>query len=78
MYAIRSYYGYLVLEAEKLLEQPFVYGALKRALKAHEIRIENPVNEYTGINSITLNPQPVKLNVKIVLIGGRDTRNNFV
>jgi lon-related putative ATP-dependent protease len=65
--------GYLVLEAEKLLEQPFVYGALKRALKAHEIRIENPVNEYTGLTTITLNPEPVPLDVKIVLIGGRDT-----
>ena len=65
--------GYLVLEAEKLLEQPFVYGALKRALKAHEIRIENPASEYTGMSNVTLNPQPVKLDVKIVLIGGRDT-----
>lgn len=65
--------GYLVIEAEKLLEQPFVYGALKRALKSHEIRIENPVSEYTGVNTITLNPEPVPLGVKIVLIGGRDT-----
>ncbi|GGC10415.1 ATP-dependent protease [Marinobacterium zhoushanense] len=65
--------GYLVLEAEKLLDQPFVYGALKRALKAEEIRIENPVNEYTGVTTITLNPEPVPLTVKIVLIGGRDT-----
>ncbi|NVK40786.1 MAG: AAA family ATPase [Oceanospirillaceae bacterium] len=64
--------GYLVLEAEKLLEQPYVYGALKRALKAHEIRIENPVSEYTGISTITLSPQPIPLNVKVVLIGGRD------
>ncbi|WP_151704868.1 Lon protease family protein [Nitrincola alkalilacustris] len=65
--------GYLVMEAEKLLEQPFVYNALKRALKAHEIRIENPVNEYTGISTISLNPQPVKLKVKVVLVGERDT-----
>ncbi|KAA0873788.1 Lon protease family protein [Nitrincola tapanii] len=65
--------GYLVLEAEKLLEQPFVYSALKRALKSHEIRIENPISEYTGVSTITLNPQPVKLKVKIVLIGSRET-----
>ena len=65
--------GYLVLEAEKLLEQPFVYGALKRALKSHEIRIENPVSEYTGISAITLSPQPAKLKVKVVLVGERDT-----
>ncbi|RAU18006.1 ATP-dependent protease [Nitrincola tibetensis] len=65
--------GYLLLEAEKLIEQPFVYSALKRALKSHEIRIENPINEYTGVSTITLNPQPIKLNVKVVLVGGRDT-----
>lgn len=64
--------GYLVMEAEKLLEQPFVYGALKRALKAHEIRIENPASDYTGISTITLNPQAVPLQVKVVLIGSRD------
>ena len=65
--------GYLVLEAEKLLEQPFVYSALKRALKAHEVRIENPVSEYTGISAITLSPQPASLKVKVVLVGERDT-----
>ena len=64
--------GYLVMEAEKLLEQPFVYGALKRALKSHEISIESPASEYTGISTITLLPQAVPLTVKIVLVGSRD------
>ncbi|MGB0465914.1 MAG: Lon protease family protein [Pontibacterium sp.] len=64
--------GYLVLEAEKLLEQPFVYAALKRALKSHEIRIESPASELTGISTITLNPQAIALKVKVVLIGSRD------
>lgn len=64
--------GYLVLEAEKLLEQPFVYAALKRALKSHEIRIESPASELTGISTITLNPQAIPLHVKVVLIGSRD------
>ncbi len=62
--------GYLVLEAEKLLEQPFVYGALKRALKAHQIRIESPASEF-GISTITLDPEPIPLRVKVVLIGSR-------
>jgi len=65
--------GYLVLEAEKLLEQPYVYSALKRALKAHEIGIESPISDYTGISTISLSPSPIPLHVKIVLIGGRDT-----
>ncbi|MEH6576237.1 MAG: AAA family ATPase [Amphritea sp.] len=65
--------GYIVLEAEKLLEQPFVYGALKRALKAHEIRIENPMTEMTGMGTITLAPRSIPLKVKVVLIGTRET-----
>ena len=64
--------GYLVLEAEKLLEQPFVYGALKRALKSNQIRIESPASEYTGISTITLLPEAVPLSVKVVLIGARN------
>jgi lon-related putative ATP-dependent protease len=64
--------GYLIIEAEKLFEQPFVYGALKRALKAHAIRIENPVSEYAGISTVTLSPQEIDLDVKIVLIGARN------
>lgn len=64
--------GFLVIEAEKLLEQPFVYAALKRALKAHAIRIENPVSEYAGISTVTLSPEAIDLEVKIVLIGARN------
>ena len=64
--------GYLVLEAEKLLEQPYVYGALKRALKAKQIRMENPISEVTGVSTITVNPDPMPLDVKVALIGGRD------
>jgi predicted ATP-dependent protease len=64
--------GYLVIEAEKLLEQPFVYAALKRALKSHEIRIENPASELAGVSTITLSPDAVPLKVKVVLIGSRD------
>lgn len=65
--------GYLVLEAEKLLEQPFVYGALKRALKSNSIKIESPVSELTGISTITLMPEAIPLSVKVVLIGTRQT-----
>lgn len=65
--------GFLMLEAEKLLEQPFVYEALKRALKSHQISIENPANDFTGLNSVSLNPEPIPLDVKLVLIGTRET-----
>ncbi len=64
--------GYLILEAEKLFEHPVVWSALKRALKSKELRIENPFAELSGISTITLNPEPIPLRVKVVIIGGRD------
>lgn len=64
--------GYLILEAEKLFEHPMVWPALKRALKSRELRIDNPFAEHSGVSTITLNPDPIPLSVKVVIIGGRD------
>lgn len=64
--------GYLVIEAEKLFEQPMVWSALKRSLKSEELRIENPFAELAGISTITLNPEPIPLNLKVIIIGDRD------
>jgi predicted ATP-dependent protease len=64
--------GYLILDAEKLLTYPFVWEGLKRALQAGCVEIESPYSEL-GINTITLKPEVIPLNVKIILIGSRDT-----
>lgn len=63
--------GYLILDAEKVLTYPFVWEGLKRALKAGCIEIESPYSEF-GINTITLKPGVIPLNVKVVLVGSRD------
>ena len=63
--------GYLILDAEKILTYPFVWEALKRALKGGKIEIENPYSDL-GINTITLKPEVIPLNVKIILVGARD------
>lgn len=64
--------GYLVLEAERLFEHPMVWSALKRSLKSKELRIENPYAEYASINTITLSPEPIPLELKVVIIGDRE------
>ncbi|MBC8457071.1 MAG: AAA family ATPase, partial [Deltaproteobacteria bacterium] len=61
--------GYLVLEAENTLRNPFAYNALKRAMKDNEIRITDLAEEMSIISTITLEPQPIPLDVKVVLIG---------
>ncbi|MGR9046206.1 MAG: Lon protease family protein [Gammaproteobacteria bacterium] len=63
--------GYLILDADKLLTYPFVWEGLKRALKSDRIEIESPFSEL-GINTMTLKPEVIPLNIKIILIGSRD------
>ncbi len=63
--------GYLILDAEKLLTYPFVWDGLKRALQSGRIEIESPYSDL-GINTITLKPEVIPLNVKVILVGSRD------
>jgi len=63
--------GYLILDADKLLNTPFVWEGLKRALKAGRIEIESPYSEL-GINTVTLKPEVIPLNIKIILVGSRE------
>jgi predicted ATP-dependent protease len=61
--------GYLVIEARRLLSQPFAYDDLKRALRSREIRIEPPGYGWGMLSTTTLEPEPIPLNVKVVLAG---------
>lgn len=61
--------GYLVLDARKLLMQPFAYEDLKRALRTREIRIEAPGASFGIFTTTSLEPEPIPLDVKVVLIG---------
>lgn len=63
--------GYLILDAQKLLMQPFSWEALKRVLRSKEIRIESIAQQYSLISTTTLEPESIPLNVKVVLIGER-------
>lgn len=64
--------GYLILDAEKLLLEPFSWESLKLALQTKTINLESPFSESSAYNPITLNPQSIDLNVRIILIGSRD------
>lgn len=63
--------GYLVLDARKLLVQPFAWDELKRALRSREIRIEAPERWFGFGGASSLEPRPIPLQVKVVLIGDR-------
>jgi lon-related putative ATP-dependent protease len=61
--------GYLILDARKLLQQAYAWEALKRALQASEIRIESLGQMLSLVSTISLEPDPIKLDVKIALFG---------
>lgn len=64
--------GYLLLDADKMIEQPFVWESLKLALKFGELKMDLPQLDVGMVNSVTLNPQQLPLKVKVVLMGSRD------
>jgi lon-related putative ATP-dependent protease len=65
----RAHGGFLVLHAPDVIRQPFAWEALKQALLAHEVQIENLAEQTSPVPTGTLRPQPVALDVKVVLIG---------
>ena len=63
--------GYLLLDAYRLLVQPFAWDSLKRVLRSREIRIES-VGQMLGlVSTVSLEPEPIPLDVKVVLFGER-------
>lgn len=63
--------GFLLVDAEKLLQQPYAWEGLKRALRTHEIRIDSLAQIYSMVSTLSLEPQPIPLELKVVLFGPR-------
>ncbi|MFT4993027.1 MAG: putative ATP-dependent protease [Paraglaciecola sp.] len=64
--------GYLLLDVDKLIQQPFAWETLKLVLKFGQLKMDLPQNDVGMVNSITLNPQQIPVDVKVVLLGSRD------
>lgn len=64
--------GYLLLEAEKLLPEPFVWEALKRALHSRQLKMESPLVELGRVAAASLTPEDIPLQLKVVVIGSRE------
>jgi lon-related putative ATP-dependent protease len=61
--------GYLILEAVDVLKNPLAWDALKKALKSGSVRIEDPLHEWRLAIEAGLQPEPIPLSTKVVLIG---------
>jgi len=61
--------GYIVIDALDLLRNLFVYDALKRAIRDREVKIEDVWEQYRLVSTTTLKPEPIPLDVKVILTG---------
>ena len=63
--------GYLILDAHKVLTQPYAWEGLKRALQSSRVTMESLGQMLGLISTVSLEPEPIPLRVKVVLIGER-------
>lgn len=63
--------GYLVLDARRLLSEPFAWEALKRCLDNKAISITSAAEILSLVSTTSLEPDPIPLDVRVVLIGDR-------
>ncbi len=61
--------GYIILQAKDLLQNQICYETLKKALTVKELSIENGMEQRSSMVMISLKPEPIPLNVKVILIG---------
>jgi lon-related putative ATP-dependent protease len=60
--------GFLILEAEQLLEQPYAWQGLKRAIKSGQLKLSSLEHMLTLTGSISIEPESIPLNLKVVLL----------
>lgn len=60
--------GFLILEADQLLEQPYAWQGLKRALRSGQIKLSSLEHMITLTGSISIEPTPIPLQVKVILL----------
>lgn len=63
--------GYLVLDARKVLSEVFCWEALKRALRSETVIIVSAAEQLSLGNTVSLEPEPIPLKLKVILIGER-------
>ena len=61
--------GYLILNVHDLLSDPFSWEALKKALKYGKATVENIGEQYRLVPTVGLKPEPIPLNLKLILLG---------
>jgi predicted ATP-dependent protease len=64
--------GYLVVDVDRVVQKPFAWEALKRAIADRAIRVESVAQLLNLAYSVSMDPEPVPLELKVVLLGDRE------
>lgn len=64
--------GYLIVDLERVLQKPFAWEALKRTLSDRQVRVESVSQLLNMAYSVSMDPAPVPLSMKVVLLGNRE------
>ena len=65
--------GYIVLDAKALLSNAMVWAALKRVIQNREVRLEDPSDQSALYSPVTLRPEPVPVDIKVIVTGDEPT-----
>ncbi len=63
--------GYLIVDARKLLQQPMAWDEIKRALRSQVVRVDSLARALSIVTTASLEPEPIPLGLKVVLVGER-------
>ena len=64
--------GYIIFQAKDLLENPMCYETLKKSLRQKQLLIENTADPRSSMVLISLKPEPIPLDLKVILIGDEE------
>jgi predicted ATP-dependent protease len=61
--------GYLILYINDLLAHPVAWEGLLRCLRSARLWVEDPTDHYDLVRTKTIEPEPIPMDLKIILIG---------
>ena len=70
--------GYIIFQAKDLLSNGLCYEALKKALRIKELGIENSADQRSSMVMVSLKPEPIPIDVKVILIGNSEIYHSLL
>lgn len=61
--------GYIIFQASDLLTNSTCYETLKKVLRSKQLGIDNFIDNHSSMVMVSLKPEPIPLNLKVILIG---------